>query len=420
MGANLNPNLNNINDRLIAAVLSGDKAGLVKILSSEKSLANWSDKAGVTILMIAAMASNAEIIDCLISSMAKVDKTDDSGNSALMYAISYSNVQAAAALIKKGANVYLKDRSGLAAAELAELYSQKEIAALIAGKPSKSQTVLKPEGGKYIYNSDARQNASFIAGVFSFIITILKYGFVMLLFLIAIGIYVSKNEGQIEPYPSMQSAKKSQSAQAKKTPARPAAKKNRLAVNSMLIEYIKNSDAKSAQNLIESGIFDLNAMDSSSMTPLMHAAKKGFPDLVKLLIDKGAAMESVDVMGNTALFYAIEGGFTGVVQMLLEKGANYEHSNFSNIKPLIHASKDGNCDIIRLLINRGANVNAETGYRDTALTWAVYNGHYEAVKMLIESGADINITTLHGDTPFTLAQKQGRDKIYELLSRAKK
>jgi ankyrin repeat protein len=413
---------NHINDTLIAAVLAGDRPRLEKLLSADASLANRADSGGLTILMIAAMAARADIVDFLLNHRAAIDKTDSSGASALLYSIMHSNVQAAAALIKRGANIYQKDKSGLDAAELAALYSQKEIIELITNKASsRGYNVLKPEGGKYIYTSEDRKNSGVLSAVFSLVITILKYGFVMLLFLIALGIYISKQqEEQITPYPSKQQAQK-KSEPVKKVSGAPAqkrtAKKGRSAPDSMLFNLINNSNPKGAAELIAAGMFNLDAADSSRRTPLMLSAKNGYTDLVTLLIEKGAVIEMTDNNGNTALFYAIESGFTGIVKILLEKGADFEHANLDGIKPIILAAKKGGTDIIGLLADKGAGVNAETPYRDTALTWAAYNGHLDAVKFLISRGADTSVTTLHGDTAASLARKQGHHGVADVIDR---
>lgn len=423
MSEKIAANVDHVNDMLIATVLSGDRAGLEKLLSADAALSNWADSGGLTILMIAAMAARADIVDSLINHRAAIDKTDSSGASALLYSIIHSNVQAAAALIKRGANIYQKDKSGLDAGELAELYSQKEIIALIAGKAaSRGYNVLKPEGGKYIYTSDERKNTGVLGAVFSLIVTILKYGFVMFLFLVALGIYISKTqEEQITPYPSKQQAQKT--SQPPQTPEggvaakKREAKKVRRAPDSMLFNFINNSNPKGAADLIASGMFNLDAADTSLRTPLMLSAKNGYADLVTLLIEKGAVIEMADNNGNTALFYAIEAGFTGIVKILLEKGSDFEHANLDGIKPIILAAKKGGTDIIGLLADKGANVNAETPYRDTALTWAAYNGHSEAVAFLISRGADTSVTTLHGDTAASLARKQGHHGVADVIDR---
>jgi len=402
-------NNNFIYDRLIAAAVSGNKAELDKIISSDRSLANWTDKSGITILMIAAMAGTYETVEFLIKNKAEMNRVDENKNSALIYAITYANADTASALIKNGANVKLKDNAGLDAAELAQLYSQKKISAMLSaagggGGPitvSKNKT-LKPEGDNYIYTSPQRQNKNVLGGLFSLITTIIKYGFIMILFLIILGIYVENSEEFRDP--SYTSAEKNKKV-----------KKSRKPFGNRIFQLVQSGDLKGAIEAINSGRFDLDSIDSSSRTLLMFSAKNGYASVVKLLLEKGAHKEISDQAGNTALFYAIEGRFNGIIRLLLDSGADYSHENNEKMKPAAFAVKHGNAEILKLLIEKGADINAKDCYGDTALTWAAYLGNYEAAKLLIDSGADINVVTVHGNTPLILARKYGHSRVAELL-----
>ncbi len=67
---------------------------------------------------------------------------------------------------------------------------------------------------------------------------------------------------------------------------------------------------------LEMGLEDKN---SEGRTPLLHAASKGLPELVKLLLTKRVDTEQVDFQGKTALDYAIELDSAPMVQLLLRK-----------------------------------------------------------------------------------------------------
>jgi len=60
-------------------------------------------------------------------------------------------------------------------------------------------------------------------------------------------------------------------------------------------------------------------------TPLSWAARYGHEAVVKLLLEKGAAIETTDIKyGQTPLTWATENGHEGVVKLLLEKGGAIE------------------------------------------------------------------------------------------------
>jgi ankyrin repeat protein len=61
---------------------------------------------------------------------------------------------------------------------------------------------------------------------------------------------------------------------------------------------------------------------NNSRTPLWWAAEKGREAVVKLLLEKGADVESEDrYYGHTPLSRAARGVYEAVVKLLLEKGA---------------------------------------------------------------------------------------------------
>ncbi|KAH8648185.1 ankyrin repeat-containing domain protein, partial [Tricladium varicosporioides] len=59
-------------------------------------------------------------------------------------------------------------------------------------------------------------------------------------------------------------------------------------------------------------------------TPLSCAAEKGHEAVVKLLLEKGAALEVQSSSGQTPLSWAAVNGHEAVVKLLLEKGAALE------------------------------------------------------------------------------------------------
>jgi ankyrin repeat protein len=76
--------------------------------------------------------------------------------------------------------------------------------------------------------------------------------------------------------------------------------------------------------LLENG-HDPNFKDTNGRTPLSWAAENGHEAVVKLLLEKGAELESKDnEHGRTPLSWAAENGHEAVVKLLLEKGAELE------------------------------------------------------------------------------------------------
>lgn len=168
-------------------------------------------------------------------------------------------------------------------------------------------------------------------------------------------------------------------------------------------------------------------------TALLHAAKNGNLDLVKMLVDKGADIERamrwaalfhqrivLDFMlqknpGQTAinssLHAAVRSGATDIVTMLLDKGANINFVNknrdlimqTTNTSVLMQALSGSNPNIeeVRLLLSKGADVNlkVDNAENPSALFVAATSNNTDLVNLLLSYGADVNVKDEYGATP---------------------
>jgi len=128
------------------------------------------------------------------------------------------------------------------------------------------------------------------------------------------------------------------------------------------------------------------------MYPLHQATTNGDIEQVRLLISKGADVNTKDGKGNTPLCCAVKSDEIEVVQLLMATGANI---NIGLRPPLSIAVDENNTTIAEYLIARGADVNA--GDDSTALQEAPY-ASIEMVELLIANGANVNAgpwTALH-------------------------
>jgi ankyrin repeat protein len=89
------------------------------------------------------------------------------------------------------------------------------------------------------------------------------------------------------------------------------------------------------------------------VTPLHQAAERANTDMVKLLLDHGAAVDGHDGYGNTPLFWAVWDNHTEVVKLLLDSGADANAKNSAGTSLVSKASEDGNNEIVALLTQHG-------------------------------------------------------------------
>ena len=100
---------------------------------------------------------------------------------------------------------------------------------------------------------------------------------------------------------------------------------------------------------------------------LQEAASIGNVDLVRMIIENGTDVDSMDdQFYKTALHRAVAGGHQEIVEFLLNKGADVNAQDREGRTPLHYASERGHKDVAKLLIDKGADVNAKNNEGQTA------------------------------------------------------
>ena len=109
---------------------------------------------------------------------------------------------------------------------------------------------------------------------------------------------------------------------------------------------------------------DVNQKDREGFTPLMRAADRGQLNVVRSLLNSGAAVDAKGKGGMTPLMLAARNGHLPVVKLLLESGANANVSvptmETGEISVLIWGIMSGNQPVVQTLITNGAEVNPKT------------------------------------------------------------
>ncbi|XP_044378653.1 uncharacterized protein [Triticum aestivum] len=164
---------------------------------------------------------------------------------------------------------------------------------------------------------------------------------------------------------------------------------------------------------------------------------KGYPEIVKFLLARGADVNAVSDL-RTALTDAAIRGFPSVVKTLLEHNADELFKLFPNkancqFGPLSMAVQKSSVSCVKLLIQGigGANVSGDSP-RDNLLVKAAEKGLTEAIKCLLEAGANPNVPNMFqytcvipicyncmsyvfGRLPIELAAEYGTQEDVEIL-----
>ena len=122
-----------------------------------------------------------------------------------------------------------------------------------------------------------------------------------------------------------------------------------------------------------------------------------------------------DKYHDTPLTQASVDGGLEVVRVLLEGGANVESTNADGRTALHCAAYNGHLDVCRLLLDWGAKVDPVDVWEDTPLLDASSRGHLSVVQLLVKRGADVSIKSKSGNTARELARISGKKDMSEWL-----
>ncbi|XP_059629304.1 E3 ubiquitin-protein ligase XBAT33-like [Cornus florida] len=194
-------------------------------------------------------------------------------------------------------------------------------------------------------------------------------------------------------------------------------------------------------------------------SPLHFAAAKGHIEIVALLLDNGADVNSRNYCGQTALMQACRYGHWEVVQTLLLFRCNVTRADYLSGRTALHfAAVNGHGRCIRLVVadfvpsvpfgsinaqtdgDRGDGSNMRNKYDHsalskfvnkaadggiTALHMAALNGYFDCVQLLLDLHANVSAVTFHygtsmdligaGSTPLHYAACGGNLKCCQIL-----
>lgn len=167
--------------------------------------------------------------------------------------------------------------------------------------------------------------------------------------------------------------------------------------------------------LIERGAIT-DAKDAFEETALHPAAANSCANIAQFSLEPGAKIDAKNVSEKTTLHLTAENGHAYIIQLLLDYGANIEAGDIDGRTALHLATDEGSANVVRILLERGANVDANNKFEVAALNLAAQKGRENGVRELLVKGADIESKNYWGDTAWHLVDRRGRAKIQRLLS----
>ena len=233
-----------------------------------------------------------------------------------------------------------------------------------------------------------------------------------------------------------------------------------------LLYAARDGRLASATMLLDAGA-NIEQADANGITPLLAAIGNNHPDVARMLVDRGANINVVDWYGRTPLWTAVEARnmdfdnntfmnnvdrapLLDLIKVLLDKGAavnartkesppirrqmlpttgTLEWVDFTGQTPFIRAALAGDVTVMKLLLAKGADPTIPTFGGTTALmaaagvNWVVdqtadegAKALLEAVQLCVELGLDVNAINSMGLTAVHGAANRGSDDIIRFLA----
>ena len=163
---------------------------------------------------------------------------------------------------------------------------------------------------------------------------------------------------------------------------------------------------------------DVNHKDTDGHTALRLAADQNHPDVLKVLIDAGADIETKNKEGCSPLFMASKDGALGTVKMLVKAGADVCGTHHTGETCLTFAASHGHTETVRYLVSLPEVDVNQVGDDFTALHWAGQEDYHNMATVLIDAGADMDAEDENGCSPLLRASKEGCLDTVKMLLKA--
>lgn len=150
---------------------------------------------------------------------------------------------------------------------------------------------------------------------------------------------------------------------------------------------------------------------------LFAAIESKDPAAVRIAIEAGSDVNTVNGSGASPLFTAVQKQSLNICRLLVASGADVNFVNDQNIgaTPLMMAAAYREMDIVNLLLENDADVNLADTNGDPAINWAAYYGYTDIAERLLKAGASTEQVG-HGN-PRQIAMRRGHQSFVGLMAR---
>lgn len=187
--------------------------------------------------------------------------------------------------------------------------------------------------------------------------------------------------------------------------------------SNLLILAVKNRKADMVEALLSHGVA-VDAPGFRNTTALQTAARRGYSDLIPLLLAAGANPINNDDTGKDAIVAAIEEGRSDVARTLIDHVLrDRRFSGTPMDRHLLAAIQYEDMALAEYLLPHATNLDATDDQQRNALWFAARAGHEGLVEKLLNRGVPTQQADELGRTPFIMAINSGCLDCASLLLR---
>ena len=175
---------------------------------------------------------------------------------------------------------------------------------------------------------------------------------------------------------------------------------------------VRTDNPRAVAELLSRG-FDPNTHEESGQSALTLAVRDGAAQVIDTLIKHPQTdMNAPNRSGETALMLAALKGQLDLVKRLVERGAAINQSGWN---PLHYAASGPDPDVVSWLLERGAELDARSPNGTTALMMAAGYGHERSAELLLAKQANVEARNERGLTAADFARRAGREALAKRL-----
>jgi ankyrin repeat protein len=180
--------------------------------------------------------------------------------------------------------------------------------------------------------------------------------------------------------------------------------------------------------LLEAGA-NADSPNADGQTALMAVARTGKADAARLLLDHGATVDAKEKFGGqTALMWASARRHPEMMQLLISKGADVNAASINRdyqrhvtaegrpknldsggLTPLLYAARENCVACVKVLLENRVDADLPDPDGVSPLHLAIMNANWDLARELILAGADVNQWDIFGEAPlFTAVDLRSR------------